>query len=94
MVTIPSQLCELAGLKAGDSLEWDYLGRGVLRVEKVIDDLVSFAEENIHGLPVDFVPLSARTTAYATLEGFSNGSLSVSPTLNPNSYITCVRYPF
>ncbi len=38
MVTIPSQLCELAGLKRGDLLEWDYIGKGVLRVEKVREE--------------------------------------------------------
>ncbi len=35
VVTLPSQLAELAGLEEGDIVEFDYLDRGVLRIEKV-----------------------------------------------------------
>lgn len=33
-VTIPSQLASLAGLKAGDSVEWDFVGKSRLAIEK------------------------------------------------------------
>ncbi len=35
VVTLPSQLAKLADLAEGDIVEFDYLGRGVLRIEKV-----------------------------------------------------------
>ncbi len=35
MVVIPSQVAALAGLEAGDTVEFDYLERGVLRIEKI-----------------------------------------------------------
>ena len=34
VVIVPSQLAELAGLEEGDVVEFDYLGRGALRIEK------------------------------------------------------------
>ncbi len=35
MVAIPTQVAALAGIEAGDTVEFDYLGRGELRIEKV-----------------------------------------------------------
>ncbi len=35
VVTLPSQLAELANLREGDFVEFEYLGRGALRIEKV-----------------------------------------------------------
>ncbi len=35
VVTLPSQLAELADLSEGDIVEFEYLGRGALRIEKV-----------------------------------------------------------
>ncbi len=35
MVVIPAQVAALAGLEAGDTVEFDYLERGVLRIEKI-----------------------------------------------------------
>lgn len=32
-IAIPSQLAEMMGLRAGDHVEYDYLGEGVLRVK-------------------------------------------------------------
>ena len=34
VVTLPSQLAELADLAVGDIVEFDYLGRGALRIAK------------------------------------------------------------
>ncbi len=34
MVTLPSQLAELANLKEGDIVEFEYLGRGAIRIAK------------------------------------------------------------
>ncbi len=34
VVTLPSQLAELAGLGEGDVVEFEYLGRGALRIAK------------------------------------------------------------
>ncbi len=34
VVTLPSQLAELAGIEVGDTVEFDYLGKGVLRIHK------------------------------------------------------------
>ena len=34
VVTLPSQLAELADLAEGDVVEFEYLGRGALRIEK------------------------------------------------------------
>ena len=34
VVTLPSQLAELADLGEGDIVEFEYLGRGALRIEK------------------------------------------------------------
>ncbi len=34
VVTLPSQLAELAGLAEGDIVEFEYLGRGALRIAK------------------------------------------------------------
>ncbi len=35
MVVIPTQVAALAGIEAGDTVAFDYLDRGVLRIEKV-----------------------------------------------------------
>ncbi len=32
-IAIPSQLAEMVGFKAGDHVEFDYLGEGVLRIK-------------------------------------------------------------
>ncbi len=34
VVTLPSQLAELADLEEGDIVEFEYLGRGALRIAK------------------------------------------------------------
>ncbi|MEE9182232.1 MAG: hypothetical protein V3U33_06690 [candidate division NC10 bacterium] len=35
VVTLTSQLAELADLEEGDAVEFEYLGRGALRISKV-----------------------------------------------------------
>ncbi len=35
MVAIPTQVAALAGIEAGDTAAFDYLDRGVLRIERV-----------------------------------------------------------
>ncbi len=35
VVTLPSQLAELANMEEGDVVEFEYLGRGALRISKV-----------------------------------------------------------
>ncbi len=38
VVTLPSQLAELADLGEGDIVEFEYLGRGALRIAKKTED--------------------------------------------------------